>query len=341
MATIQVLGLLHEATPTAETLDQLRRLGVPDEKITVISSIPYRSEILGRPRVRGQVGFFALLGAVAGILVGLFLTAGIFLLYPLNQGGQPIVPIPPSLIVLFELTMLGAMWATFLSLLIENRFPIFKAQPYDPRITEGHIGVLAEVDAALADQVEQALTTNGAHHLQRVQADRQSGTRLTLFWVTVMAAVVLLTVGVLLAAYNVVPISLPSQMVDQDSIGYEQGPRLAASAEAIPIQGPVLIAGQPATEPVPLTADSRQRGQVLFDTHCALCHGQSGMGNGPLNGFFSPKPADLTGSRVQSLPDAELFLIITQGRGVMPSLAENLSPVERWDVINYVRSLKK
>lgn len=341
MAAIQLLGLFHEATPTAETIDQLRRLGVSDEKITVMSSIPYHPEILGRPRVRGQVGFFALLGAVFGILVGLFLTAGIFLLYPLSQGGQPTVPIPPSLIILFEVTMLGTMWAAFFTLLIENRFPIFKAQPYDPRITEGHIGVLAEVDEALADRVEHALTTNGAHHLQRLQAERRVNSRLTTFWVTVIVAIVVLTAGVLLVAYNVVQISFPSQMVDQDSIGYGQGPRLAAPAEAVPIQGPALIAGQPATEAGPATADSLQRGQVLFDTHCALCHGQGGAGNGTLNGFFSPKSADLTSDKVQSLSDAEMFLVITQGRGIMPGLAENLSPAERWNVIHYVRSLKK
>jgi mono/diheme cytochrome c family protein len=341
MAEFQLLGLLHEATPTANTIDQLRQLGVPDEKITVMSGIPYRAEMLGRPRPRRRVGLIALLGAGLGLLTGLFLSVGIFLLYPLIQGGQPIVPIPPSLIVLFEATMLGTMWAAFFGLLGENRFPIFKAQIYDPRITEGHIGVLAEVDEALADQVENVLTTNGAHHLHRTEVSQQTDIRLTLFWGGVAVAIVILVVAVLLVAYNVVKISFPSQMVNQDSIAPEQGPRLAAPAAAIPIDGPVLIAGQPASEPVPVTANSLQRGQVLFDINCALCHGQNGSGDGPLSGFFSPGPADLTSDRVQNLSDAEIFLVITQGRGLMPSLAENLNVDERWDVINHVRSLKK
>jgi mono/diheme cytochrome c family protein len=146
---------------------------------------------------------------------------------------------------------------------------------------------------------------------------------------------------VLLIAYDILKISFPSNMVNQDSTAYEQGPRLAAPAEAVPIQGPVLIAGQPATRPIPATANSLQRGQVLFNINCAVCHGPEGQGNGPLSGFFSPQPADLTGERVQSLSNDELFLIITQGRGLMPSLAENLSAGERWDVINHVRTLKK
>ena len=52
-------------------------------------------------------------GAILGLAAGVFLTVGIFLLYPLVQGGQPIVPFPPTLIVLFEVTMLGMMWAAF------------------------------------------------------------------------------------------------------------------------------------------------------------------------------------------------------------------------------------
>src|SRR5512137_839693 len=110
MAEIQVIGLFHEATPTADTLDRLRELGVTDDKITVMSGIPYSAEMLGRPPVRTRVGRMALIGALLGLLTAVFLSVGIFLLYPLAQGGQPIVPVPPTLIVLFEVTMLGTMW---------------------------------------------------------------------------------------------------------------------------------------------------------------------------------------------------------------------------------------
>jgi mono/diheme cytochrome c family protein len=72
-----------------------------------------------------------------------------------------------------------------------------------------------------------------------------------------------------------------------------------------------------------------------------VCHGADGTGSGSLSGFFDPKPADLSGEDVANLPDAEIFLAITQGRADMPSLAENLSPAQRWDVVNHVRSLQK
>ena len=341
MAEIQVFGLFHEATPTADTLDRLRELGVTDDKITVMSGIPYSPEMLGRPPVRTRVGRFALVGAGLGVLTALFLSVGLFLLYPLAQGGQPIVPVPPTLIVLFEVTMLGAMWATFFAMLVSNRFPMFKAQVYDPRVSEGHIGILAQVDEMLGDRVENILAANGGHHLHREAADPRPDTRFKLFWAAAVAFIVVAAAVGLLFVYDILRIPFPSNMVDQDSVAFDQGPRLAAPAQSVPIQGPVLIAGQPASEPVPASPASLQRGQVLFGINCAVCHGQNGDGKGTLGGFFNPKPADLTGAAVQNLTEAEIFLVITRGFKAMPSLAENVGPAERWDVVNHVRSLKK
>ncbi|MEJ2263194.1 MAG: cytochrome c [Anaerolineales bacterium] len=341
MAEVLLLGLLHEATPSAETIDQLRQLGVPDEKITVMSGMPYRAEMLGRPRSRGKLMRYSLGGALGGLTLGVFLTAVIFLLYPLVQGGQPIIPIPPSLIVLFETTMLGTMWATFLGLLLENRFPIFKSQLYDPRITEGHIGVLAQVDESIADQAEKILVDNGAHHMNRGDPSQPADTGHRLFWSGAVAGLAILTAVALLIAFDVTKINFPTNMAEQNSIAYVEGPRLAAPEQAVPVQGPVLIAGQPASQSVPASNDSVQRGQVLFGIICAVCHGKAGDGNSPLSGFFSPHPADLTSESIQSLSDESIYLVITEGRALMPSMAENLGPEERWDVINYVRTLKK
>jgi mono/diheme cytochrome c family protein len=107
------------------------------------------------------------------------------------------------------------------------------------------------------------------------------------------------------------------------------------------VQGPELIAGHPASQPIAASPDSLQRGGVLYAMTCEMCHGSSGQGNGRLAGFFSPKPFDLTSSDVQNLSADELFVIITKGFGGMPGMAESLSPEERWDVINHVRTLQK
>ena len=340
MSNRSVLGLYHEATSTADTIDRLRELGVPDDNITVMSGVPYTAEMLGRRPIYERLALTALIGAVGGFLAALFLTVVTPHLYSVPVGGQPLVPGPPTIIIVFEFTMLGTLLATFGGLLAEIAFPAVGRQEYDYRITEGHIGVLAVVDEALAKQAEDALRETGAHHLKVAEAEPPPGQRTWLRLALVAGFAVVPTVIGLLFAYSVLVIPLPNQMVNQLSTASQEGPRLAAPAAAVPVQGPVLIAGQPASEPVPATDDSLQRGQILFDINCAMCHGQSGEGNGRLSGYYNPPPANLTSEDVQALSNQQIFLVITQGWGRMPSIAENLSPVERWDVVNHVGGLR-
>ena len=57
--------------------------------------------------------------------------------------------------------------------------------------------------------------------------------------------------------------------------------------------------------------------------------------------FFQFKPADLTTVIVQSNSDGAIFLTISNGViGRMPALNENLNVRDRWDVVNYIRTLK-
>jgi mono/diheme cytochrome c family protein len=237
--------------------------------------------------------------------------------------------------------MLGTMWASFFAMLVLSGLPVFKDQPYDPRITEGYIGVQVTLDEKLGDQVEQAFKDAGTAEVKRQKLAPAIDLNFRRFW---GGALGLLTVGAvisLLFFYDVLHIDFPSNMLEQDSYGFEQGPRLAAPAEAVPVQGPALIAGEPASLPVPSSPNSVQRGKTLFGINCAECHGITAVGNGAVGAFFTPKPFDLTSSAVQNLQDNEIFVVISQGFGVMPPIAENLSPEERWDVINYVRTLKK
>jgi mono/diheme cytochrome c family protein len=335
-----VLGLYHEATSTADTIDRLHELGVPDDAITVMSGVPYTPEMLGRRPVYERLVLYALLGALGGLVAALFLTVVTPYLYPIEVGGMPLVPGPPTIIIVFEFTMLGALLATFGGFLAEIAFPAVGRLGYDPRVTEGHIGVLAVVDEGLVAEVEAILRETGAHHLQGMETDRMPKQRNLLRLAFVGAFAVFPTIIGLLFAYSVVVVPLPNQMVNQLSTAYQQGPRLAAPAMAVPVQGPVLVSGQPASLPVAVSADSLQRGQILFDNGCTMCHGREGRGNGPLSGYFVPVPADLTSDRVQALSDEQIFLVITQGWGLMPSIAENLQAQERWDVVNHVRSLK-
>jgi mono/diheme cytochrome c family protein len=341
MADIHLLGLFNNVDAAADAIERLHKLDVSDERITVMSGSPIKTEELGLPTPHSRVGLASLGGAVLGALLAAFLTAGIFLLYPLIQGGQPLIPIPPSLIVFFEVMMLGTIWAAFFSLLVLSGLPAFKSLPYDPLITEGYIGVQVIVTEEQANDVEGIFKDAGSATVDRQTPAPAIDRNFRRFWATVLGLVTVAGVVSLLFFYDVLKIDFPTNMNEQFSYGYEQGPRLAAPDSSVPVQGPALIAGEPASLPVPSSPDSVQRGRTLFGYNCAMCHGITGVGNGAVGAFFTPKPFDLTGSVVQNLQDDELFIVISQGVGVMPPFAENLSPEERWDVINYVRTLKK
>lgn len=91
--------------------------------------------------------------------------------------------------------------------------------------------------------------------------------------------------------------------------------------------------------PVPATDESIARGASLYQINCGVCHGKSGRGDGPVGlKFTRTPPVDLNKKYTQSQADGQLYFTLTRGRVAMPSYREALSPQERWDVINYLRS---
>ncbi len=160
--------------------------------------------------------------------------------------------------------------------------------------------------------------------------------------------VVFLVVAVLggiveIFAYDVIKINWVSFMKISPAHQPMEDPLPVPSA-SIPIEGPVSIPNMgPPTNPVPADAASIARGSELFHINCSQCHGVDGKGDGPIANFLQKiKPADLTGPVVSSESDGAIFLVITNGMpGAMPALNENLTARERWDVVNYVRTLQK
>jgi mono/diheme cytochrome c family protein len=287
------------------------------------------------------VARLSLIGAVLGLLTAVALVAGTGMLYPLNQGNQPIIPIPPMFVIIFELTMLGTMWAAFFGMLVSNRFPVFKKRAYHPVISDDSIGVAVEMDEDLASKIENIFKDNQAHQILQEEASPRRDRGMLRFWGGVAAFLVIAGGIGGLFVYDVIKIPFPSNMIDQESIAPQQGPRLAAPAAAVPIQGSILVDGQPSSNPVAASTDSLQRGKVFFSINCELCHGATGVGNGKISFHLDRKPADLSSAQVQGLADEDIYMVIMRGFGTMPELAEHLNPQDAWDVVNYVRTLKK
>jgi mono/diheme cytochrome c family protein len=143
----------------------------------------------------------------------------------------------------------------------------------------------------------------------------------------------------LLFTFEMIKIPFATDMAVQESVDYQEGPRLLPPAGAVPVQGLSVVPEEIPVNPIPADEVSQQRGAILYGLHCQMCHGAQGHGDGPLAKYFDRTPQNLTAPQISAEFDGPVFLTITQGFGQMPSLAENLTPRERWDVVNYVRTL--
>jgi mono/diheme cytochrome c family protein len=145
----------------------------------------------------------------------------------------------------------------------------------------------------------------------------------------------------LLLTYQVIRIRFPTDMEFSPAVGYQEGPRLSPPQGAVPLQGQAVIPEEFPANPVSADEASRQRGEILYSIHCALCHGDTGRGDGPIADRFARTPENLVGEETAAEFDGSVYLVIVNGFGEMPSLAENLTAQERWDVINYIRSFSE
>lgn len=97
--------------------------------------------------------------------------------------------------------------------------------------------------------------------------------------------------------------------------------------------------------PVPVSLTSLKRGEELYLRQCSVCHGENGMGNGPVAGppfgngpFGLVLPVNGPISQIKNYSDSYIYTIITNGRGRMPSYRRVL-PEERWDIVHFLRAL--
>jgi mono/diheme cytochrome c family protein len=121
----------------------------------------------------------------------------------------------------------------------------------------------------------------------------------------------------------------------------ETKPQTAPAAAETPKLLVIPVAEKNRKNPVPSTPESIESGRNLFSSQCAMCHGIKGDGKGDLVERLKLKVPDFTDAEKQKRrTDGELFYILTQGHGEMPG-ETRLEPREKWDMINYIRSLAR
>ena len=84
-----------------------------------------------------------------------------------------------------------------------------------------------------------------------------------------------------------------------------------------------------------------KKGKALFAQLCAICHGDKGKGDGLASATLTPKPANFTTEIFNKQTDGAVFWKLTEGRAPMASYKQSLTDTQRWQLVNYLKSLKK
>ena len=145
-----VYGLYSDGHAAQQAVNRLRAAGLRDGQITIMSAQPMEDFEFGHVDKANWIWWIACAGGLIGMAIGFFLTWLTETSWPIDVGGLPTYAWWPNLIIIFELTMLGAILATVVALVITaglGRRIAF----YDPEVTEGQI--LVGVENPSADAV--------------------------------------------------------------------------------------------------------------------------------------------------------------------------------------------
>ena len=153
-----VYALYGDGRSAQQAVNRLRAEGLADRDITVLSAQPMEDFEFGRMDKDTFMWWFACAGGLVGMAVGFWLSWLTETSWPINVGGLPTFAWWPNLIIVFELTMLGAILATVTTLVVTAFLSGRGSRLYDPAVTEGKIlvGVENPLDATVGT-LERAL----------------------------------------------------------------------------------------------------------------------------------------------------------------------------------------
>jgi hypothetical protein len=164
-----VYGLYDDGHAAQQAFNRLRSAGVAPADITVLTAQPMEEFEFGNLDKASYMWWFACLGGLIGMATAYGLAYITEHSWEMNTGGLPVFAWWPNLIIIFELTMLGAITATTLALIMTALLPMRGRTLYDPEVTDGKIliGVENPPDSAVAD-LERSLAAPPNARVKRV-----------------------------------------------------------------------------------------------------------------------------------------------------------------------------
>ena len=142
-----IYGLYADGSSAQQAVNRLRAAGLSDAQITILSAQPMEDFEFGHIDRKNRLWWIACGGGLLGMAAAFGLTWLTEMSWPINVGGLPIYAWWPNLIIIFEMTMLGAILATVIALVVTAGLGRGGGL-YDPEVTDGSILVGVENPAA-------------------------------------------------------------------------------------------------------------------------------------------------------------------------------------------------
>ncbi len=112
-----------------------------------------------------------------------------------------------------------------------------------------------------------------------------------------------------------------------------------------PVENEYLLTGQMdgqwgAGYPIEITSEVLKRGQQRYNINCAVCHGETGAGNGITTQYGVAGVANYHSDRFRDMPEGQIFNTIKNGKGLMVGLP-HIQPEDNWAIVAYIRVLQR
>ncbi len=316
-----------------------------------------------------KIGWVGLTAGISGTLLALLMIwwmVGID--YKNIFGGKPFFNFPPSIPIIFEVTVLlaaltitGSMIAIF-NRLPENSNPLLDTD-FIRRTTSDMIGIYIEAADKNFEynKINELFRTLKAVKIQDVHHPVLDLVKTrNLFkdkkFITALIAAALLTAGGTYFTLNVLLFLPPfNWMHEQHRVDPQTFEKFFNDgySNRMPVEGtvargfiPYEFKGMPDSllkpfvNPLEPTKTVLERGRNRFDIYCSPCHGYYGKGDSRLRGQF-PVPPTLHSEKVRNWKDYNIYHVITNGQNNMPSYEKQIPRDDRWAIIHYLRVLQR
>jgi mono/diheme cytochrome c family protein len=310
------------------------------------------------------LGIVTLISGLSGTTIALFFMWWTMSVdYPMVIGGKPFFALPAFIPVTFEVTVIlatvstvAAMFAFFFKL-PRNDFPLHDTD-YMQKVSCDHFGILIEAEDPKFDETE---TSRFLQNLEPVQVDtihkREKETYPVFepkFLGFLAAVTVIVSAGTYVTLNKLMFIDPFNWMMEQDKIIPQSRTELFEDERGmrLPVEGtvargfiPYPFMGQTdldevLSNPFLPTKENLDLGEKKYLTFCSPCHGNFGDGDSRLNEQF-PNPPSLHSDRARGFSDGWIYHVITNGQNIMSSYAPQITRMERWAIVNYIRVLQR